>query len=119
MAAVSVSRCHVRCSAYALGVWTGRWAIGLQSARALVGNNRLQHVQPLIEQKFTPMVDCDTADVLLLSPLTQMRGPHVSVAGSEHTLLRLEGLKGKLWLAIGTSSEPRRVAPAHAQAPLP
>ena len=84
-------------------VWSGTWAIGLQSARAMADNNRLKGINPLIEQKFTPLTDCDTADVLLLSPQHSMRGDHVSVAQEEHTLLRLEGLKGKLWLMIGTS----------------
>eukprot|EP00966_Prymnesium_polylepis_P115535 2670788-Prymnesium_polylepis.1 len=86
-------------------VWAGSWAIGLRSPRGgcCQHPNALNGLNPLIEQQFTPRVDCDVANVLLLSSLPHIRGAHVSVAQEEHTLLRLEGLKGKLWLMMGTS----------------
>ena len=69
------------------GIWRGVWAIGLRSERAKA-LRLLRDVTPLIAQHFTPTLDCDAADVLVLSPLRSKRGDHVSVAQEEHAQLR-------------------------------
>lgn len=51
-------------------------------------------------------VQCDIADLLLLSPSAEVE-KRLTDAKERHLLARLQGLRNKLWLTIGTSVDHR------------
>ena len=90
-------------------LWAGKWSIGLNTSRGR--SMRQKHypfgldfsATPLASQQFVPALDCDYASALVLSPQSAIRGEHTSVAAEEYAMERLSGVRGKLWLMIGTS----------------
>lgn len=77
-------------------LWNGSWSI-----------SPAWKARPdfVLQQQFIPNEDCDVGQLFSLSGMQSYRGPHVTVAREEHTLLRLNGLRGELWLMLGTSLE--------------
>jgi len=84
-------------------LWTGQWKLDPQGSvadRSALGN----HVLSLERQRFMSAaeVQCEPAWPFLLSPKATVRG-RVTDASELHASQRLRGLRGKLWLMIGTS----------------
>ena len=77
-------------------VWSGRWSVD-----PLVAGKTLRDKQGWLAQHFVPAAaQCEVADPFLLSPTWPH---HVTVAQSQFINSRLKGVRGAVWLMIGTS----------------
>lgn len=90
-------------------MWDGAWLNEdvATAKKSLIG--KMFKMTPLgLSNRFisTSDVECDITDLLLLSPSAAVT-KRLTDANERHLLARLQGLRGKVWLTIGTSVDHR------------
>jgi hypothetical protein len=90
-------------------IWEGDWQNEDAATATMPLLGKTMSITPLgLSNRFLSKHDmqCDIADVLLLSPSAEVE-KRLTDAKERHLLARLQGLRNKLWLTIGTSVDHR------------
>ena len=91
-------------------MWNGVWQDeGVAKKKKMKIMGKTMSMTPLgLSNRFISQGDitCDLADILLLSPGEEVN-KRLTDANERHLLARLQGLRNKLWLSIGTSVDHR------------
>lgn len=97
-------------SGCANSVWKGAWQNEQVAShqKTVVMGKKTMATHLGVSNRFEPAssLECDIADLLLLSPSAEVE-KSLTDAKLRHLLTRLQGLRNKLWLTVGTSVDHR------------
>eukprot|EP00316_Scyphosphaera_apsteinii_P008832 CAMPEP_0119307694 /NCGR_PEP_ID=MMETSP1333-20130426/8108_1 /TAXON_ID=418940 /ORGANISM="Scyphosphaera apsteinii, Strain RCC1455" /LENGTH=461 /DNA_ID=CAMNT_0007311289 /DNA_START=156 /DNA_END=1542 /DNA_ORIENTATION=- len=83
-------------------LWHGHWALTPKANQSQL-RSKEWYETPTGQEWSVATTDCDLANPFSLSPLASRGSSHVTVATEQHAFLRLQGVRGRLWLMFGTS----------------